>query len=234
MWKTKSANAESETDFTESYQWKIDRMVDYRRQYEDKITQGEHLIVQNRVREAYLGEVNMKIWQLERERDAMNNSKSGLEMVIMHQTFNGHAPFSWGRDGTESRLTLRVEPLPLYKEVLQLNVDIINDFNAKTHNYPEYIIHYLKDKKLHQRRGKVNQYRLGSIKEDEIHRFDYESIKTLLYANISYYLGEDRIMEVFHSVIPFFHSNDDNLQEPFHEWIFPMRCSMVNKNTYET
>jgi hypothetical protein len=37
-------------------------------------------------------------------------------------------------------------------------------------------------------------------------------------------------IEVFHSVIPFFHSNDDNLQEPFHEWIFPMRCNIVNKN----
>jgi hypothetical protein len=217
--------------FDEKYQWQIDRMLEYRKQYEDKITEGEHLIVQNRVRESYLGEVNFKIAMLERERDAMNNAKSGMEMVIMHQTFNGHAPFSWGRDGNESRASFRVEPLPLYKEVLQLNIDIINDFNAKTHAYPKYIIHYLKDNKCHQRIGEVHTYRLGRIKEHDIYGFDYDSLKKLLYSYIpNHYLGEDKFIEVFHSVIPFFHSNDDNLQEPFHEWIFPMRCSIKNKD----
>ena len=222
-------------EFDNSYQWKIDMMLEYRKQYEDEITEGEHLMVQNRVRESYLGEVNFKIAMLERERDAMNKSKSGMEMVMMHQTFNGHAPFSWGRDGNESRPSFRVEPLPLYKEVLQLNVDIINDFNAKTHPYPEYIFYHIKDNQLQKRHGRVYTYRLGRIKEHDINHFDYDKLKKLLYTNIStHYLGKDRFMEVFHSVIPFFHSNDDNLQEPFHEWIFPMRCNIVNKNLYET
>lgn len=219
--------------FDDIYQSKIDIMLEYRKQYEDEIIEGEHLIVQNRVRESYLGEVNLKIAMLERERDAMNNAKSDMEMVMMHQTFNGHAPFSWGRDGDESRPSLRIEPLPLYKEVLQLNVDIINDFNAKTHPYPEYIIYYLKDNKLHERMGRVSRYRLGRIKEHDINHFDYDAFKKFLYGYIdNHYLGKDSFMEIFHSVIPFFHSNNDNLHEPFHEWIFPMRCSIV-KNEYK-
>ncbi len=214
--------------FDAKYQQQIDMMLEYRKQYEDEITEGEHLIVQNRVRESYLGQVNFKIAMLEWERDAMNNAKSGMEMAIMHQTFNGHAPFSWGRDGNESRPSFRVEPLPLYKEVLQLNIDIINDFNAKTHAYPEYITYYLKDNKLHERRVRVSNYRLGRVKEHDINGFDYDSLKKLLYTHIPYYLREDRFMEVFHSVIPFFHSNDDILQDPFHEWIFPMRCCIIS------
>ena len=69
--------------FDEKYQQQIDMMLEYRKQYEDEITEGEYLVVQNRVRESYLGEVNFKIAMLERERDAMNNAKSGIEMVTM-------------------------------------------------------------------------------------------------------------------------------------------------------
>ena len=66
------------------------------------------------------------------------------------------------------------------------NNDIINDFNAKTHPYPEYIIHFLKDNKLHQRRGKVSTYRSHSIKENDIHSFNYENLKEFLYKGINY------------------------------------------------
>lgn len=214
-------------EFDKSYQWKIDMMLEYRKQYEDAIIEGEHLIVQNRVREAYLGEVNMKILQLERECGAMNKAKSGLEMVIMHQTFNGHAPFSWGRDGTDSRPSMKVEVLPKYKEVLQINIDVINEFKAATHMYPKYMVYELIDNKLCSRFGEVYTYRLGQVRENEIDFLDYNALKSKLYDYIPHYIGEGDKMEVFHCILPHFSSNDSNLNEPFHEWSFEMRCNII-------
>ena len=215
-------------EFNSTYQIQIDMMLEYRKQYEDEITEGEHLIVQNRVRKAYLGEVNNKIRQLERERNAMNNAESGIEMVMMHQTFNGHAPFFWGNCGNDSRPSFKVVPLPLYKEVLQLNIDIINEYNAKTHVYPNYIYHYFENNTYFQRLCEVLSYKICCIREDEVDNYNYDSLKKLVNQRISSMVQKGEI-EVFYSLLPTLYSNDSDLENPFHEWWFNARCSILIK-----
>jgi hypothetical protein len=213
--------------FDAKYQQQIDMMLEYRKQYEDEITEGEHLIVQNRVRESYLYQVNYKIAILKRERDAMNNAKSGMELAMLLTTFNGHSPLSWGRDGNESRVSFKTEPLPLYKEVLQINIDIVNDFNAKITQEPVYSIYYDENGETKQRFKRVSNYLVGRIKESDIHNFDYDNLKKLLYAHIHPYLRNDSSMEVFHSIIPYYNSNSYDLRNSFHEWWFPLSCSIT-------
>ncbi len=112
-------------------------LKEYRKRYETPFPKGDHSIIKNRIRETYLNNVDDKILSMELEKNAILEAKDGLEVAIYHTTFNSHSPFSFGRDGEYSPMSLRVDLLPRYEDVLAMNINLAEKFTVPT--YPRFI-----------------------------------------------------------------------------------------------
>ena len=209
-----------------NYNYQIETLNGYREKYTKEITIGDHLMVQNRVRERYLDAVDAKINALKRESNAIENSKSGVEALMYHMYFNGQQPFLSDYDGTPVTNAVKHELYPRYEEILKLNVDIFNRYNVETTPYPQYAKFDVS--------GEIKKYEhsrwlLFPISLLDIEFIDYDDLKDITFKSLDNIVSKDYRFDSIFLVMPELcqKPSDGTILE--WEWKFTIRCVTIKK-----
>ena len=205
----------------DNYQYHIDILSGYRKQYEGVI-EGKTAVIENRIRQYYYDEVNRKISALDMERSMQNKAKSGLESLMIHMYFAGNPPFMSDHDGTPVISQGRVELLPMYDEIRRINVDLLTRYNTETSINP---IYYQESKKMW---FENKSWLLFNIKESELNKFDYESLRHYVFLGVDSHISKHYNLDCIYSLMPKLHHNSTS-EGMFFEWQFILRCVALNK-----
>lgn len=185
----------------EKEQKKLDKniqlLLQYRKQFE-KPFRGKFAIIKNNVRMHYLNNVDEKIKHREDELHYLELMKNGdVSAMYMLIYMNGSGPVLAKRDDeSPEQMSMQVELLSGYKEILKLNVAIADKLKCEQISNMRGYHYELKYGKYIQNTFEVKNYMISNI--EDINHINYQLIKKIIDKSF----GRTNKIQIIHSALP--------------------------------